>query len=339
MKKNIRVWFTDFWPHFDKQNNIFMDLLSERYEVTLDEENPDYLFFSLFGMNHVFYKCIRIFFSGENIPADMNKCDYSFSFEMPNGNPRKYRLPHYYQFGRPESLLERPDPRELIKEKTKFCNFIFSNPSCKKRNDFFHKLSKYKKVDSAGRYLNNMDEPLGMKVEDKWEFMKPYKFCICFENEEADYYTTEKPFEAMKLNNIPVYWGNPKVEVDFNPKALLNWYDYGSDEALIDKIIELDQDDEKYIEFMSQPWFTDNKLNEYVNRDNILNYLDKVINDNVEPIATKSGVFSNNPLTKSLAIQAEKFRFFKQRMHMRMRFWTWQKVVMKIQKMKNKQKW
>jgi hypothetical protein len=339
MGKKIKVWFTDFWLNFDKENNIFMDLLRERYEVELDEKNPDFLFFSLFGMNHIFYKCTRIFFSGENMPADMNRCDYSFSFEMPNGNPRKYRLPHYYQFGRPESLLEKPDPRELLKEKTKFCNFIFSNPSCKKRNEFFHKLSKYKKVDSAGRFLNNMDQPLGMRVEDKWEFMKPYKFSICFENEEANYYTTEKPFEAMKLNNIPIYWGNPKVEIDFNPKAILNWYDYGSDEALIQKIIELDQDDEKYIEFMSQPWFADNQINEYVKRENILAHIDKIINDKIEPVAAKSGIFSSNPIVRTATLLSEKIKFFRLRVYMRTKFWSWEKAKMKLQKIRKNQKW
>ncbi len=339
MKNSIRVWFTDFWQNFDNENNIFMDLLQEHYTVTLDDKEPEFLFFSLFGNNHINYNCTRIFFSGENMPADMKKCDYSFSFEMPNGNPRKYRLPHYYQYSRPEKLLEKPDPNELLKEKTKFCNFIFSNPSCKKRNDFFHKLSKYKKVDSAGRFLNNMDKPLGMRVEDKWEFMKPYKFCICFENEEADYYTTEKPFEAMMLNNIPIYWGNPKVSLDFNTEAILNWYDYGSDEALIEKIIELDQDDDKYIEFMSRPWFTDNKLNEFVERENILKQIDKIVNDKIVTVASKSGIFSSNPLLKSIIRLIEFIKFVKLRAYMRLRFLSWQKIVLKIQKIKNKQKW
>ena len=34
--------------------------------------------------------------------------------------------------------------------------------------DFFHKLNEYKKVDSGGKYLNNIGKP----VVDKMDFIK-----------------------------------------------------------------------------------------------------------------------------------------------------------------------
>ena len=60
------------------------------------------------------------------------------------------------------------DPQKLLKEgenleqimagKTKFCGFLagYANRKTRVRNEFFHKLCKYKKVDSAGGALNNV---------------------------------------------------------------------------------------------------------------------------------------------------------------------------------------
>ena len=62
----------------------------------------------------------------------------------------------------------------------KFCNFVYSNSgNCDPiREAFFHQLCKYKKVDSGGKYLNN----IGKAVGDKLQFIKDYKFTIAFEN-------------------------------------------------------------------------------------------------------------------------------------------------------------
>ena len=45
----------------------------------------------------------------------------------------------------------------------KFCNFVASNGNCQERNDFVSKLSKYKKVDCGGRWMNN----IGYSVSNK----------------------------------------------------------------------------------------------------------------------------------------------------------------------------
>ena len=89
-----------------------------------------------------------------------------------------------------------------------------SNPYSQKRIGFFKELSKYKKVDSGGKVLNNV----GGCVEDKLEFIKDYKFVISFENSAHPGYTTEKIVDPLAMNCIPIYWGNPYVARDFNNK-------------------------------------------------------------------------------------------------------------------------
>lgn len=285
MKKPVKIFFTDFWGDFDFEDNIFVNVLKDKYEIEITDRNPDILFYSVFGWEFRKYNCLRVFFTGENIRPKMDQCDFSFSFDDPRGDSRIYRLPQYFQYGDMDKLTEKPDIERIISEKTKFCNFVFSNPNCKKRNLFFDKLSKYKKVDSAGRFRNNIGRLLGFGPAKKREFIRDYKFTIAFENEEAEYYTTEKIFEAMYVDSIPLYWGNPLVEMDFNPKSFINWYDYGSDEAMIEKIIEIDSDDTKYAELLAQPWFHNNEVNGYVKKENILRQLEHIIEGGHTPIA------------------------------------------------------
>jgi hypothetical protein len=60
----------------------------------------------------------------------------------------------------PEGLIKRDfDPRTVLAEKTRFWDFVYSNARCEKRETFFHKLCRYKRVDSGGRYLNKIGGP------------------------------------------------------------------------------------------------------------------------------------------------------------------------------------
>jgi hypothetical protein len=47
-KKTIKIDFRHFWPNFNKDNNFFTNLLKEKYKVVISN-NPDYVFFSVFG--------------------------------------------------------------------------------------------------------------------------------------------------------------------------------------------------------------------------------------------------------------------------------------------------
>ena len=73
-------------------------------------------------------------------------------------------------------------------------------------------------------YLNNVGGP----VKNKIDFIMDHKFTIAFENSSYPGYTTEKIFEPMLVNSIPLYWGNPLVDRDFNTKSFLNFHDYGN---------------------------------------------------------------------------------------------------------------
>jgi len=275
-KEKIRLGFTDFWPEFDKSDNYFTRLLAGTYDVEVTED-PDYLIFSNWGWNHTRFKCVRIFYTGEPLHPNTCNCDYSFTFDFIQ-SATHYRLPLYGMLAEAPALRGSKDtcPEDLIKpkdyasrvarQKTKFCAFVVSNPNGNKRNEFFDKLSKYKKVDSCGRYKNNIGGP----VIDKMQALPHYKFTIAFENSEYPGYTSEKIVEPMLAGSLPIYWGNPLIHRDFDPASFINYYDFGSDESLIEKIIELDRDDGKYQDVLQTPWYHNNQVNDYVNKVNVL---------------------------------------------------------------------
>ena len=268
--RKIKIFFTDFWAGFNPNDNYFFNILKEDYDVEISD-NPDYLFFSVFGNNHLRYNCVKIQYVGENVPP--YNCNYSFSFEPTT--EKNYRLPHYLLYDGYYDLINKKIDDSLVNRK--FCNFVVSNGGCDKRNDFFNKLNKYKKVDSGGRYLNN----LGYSVQDKRKFQSEYKFSITFENNayrpEHIGYTTEKIMEPMVVNSMPIYWGNPRIDLEFNTKSFINYYDFNNENDMIDYIIELDKNDNLYLEKLKEFWFVDNKLPENNKIENIKGFLEKIL--------------------------------------------------------------
>ena len=236
MRKKIKIKFVDFFDGFNTHENEFVDILKERYDVVFSDK-PDYVFYSGFGYKHLDYDCIRIFFTGECITPDFNQCDYAIGFDRLDFGDRYIRIPLYMLFQYKKDFLHLQERREFdkdfLKQKTGFCNFVYSNCFAQDlRTQMLELLSKYKKVDSGGRYKNN----IGGAVNDKKEFQKKYKFSIAFENTSHNGYATEKITEAFAAGTIPIYYGDPKVAEDFDERAFVNCHRYNSLEDVVEKV-------------------------------------------------------------------------------------------------------
>ena len=284
--KEIKINFTDFWANFDKKDNFFYNLLSQNYNVIIDN-NPDFIIYSTFGSNYLNYQCKRVFYTGENVRPDFTACDFAFSYDF-NSKENHYRLPIYILYlGNPRLLNAINKKYNLIElkniwdAKEKFCCMVVSNPNSKKRINFFKKLSKIKKVDSGGAVLNN----IGGRVKNKLDFISEYKFVISFENTSNKGYTTEKLLEAIAMNCIPIFWGHKSVEKDFNPNRFINYDSFKSEDDLIEKIIEIEKDSERAIEILRQPVFSNDRFSFHEEQLRILNCFDQIINSKRKPIA------------------------------------------------------
>ena len=282
MKPVIKLAYSDFWPEFNRETDYFTQIIRRHYTVEWSDQ-PDFLIYSVFGFEYLRYSCVRIFYTGENVRPDFRDCDYAFSFDYLD-RPEHYRLP-FYAYRSAGANLEDPsrDFEAELARKTRFCTFVYSDPSGIRRNRFLKKLSRYKRVDSGGNYLNNV----GGRVADKLAFLREGKFTIAFEHTSYPGYTTEKITDALWAGTMPIYWGNPLINRDFNTGHFLNAHDFENDDELIGRIVELDRDDEQYLAVMRRPVFSDGVDSPFSREANILAQFDRIFTTPIVPVALR----------------------------------------------------
>lgn len=260
--KTIKVKFLGFWENFDPEEYSFFQAMKRHYRVEISDD-PDYLICSIWGtrFDYCNYPQVRIMFSGENYIPDFNLIDYAISPYPIDFMDRHFYLPGCIdKYHHCESIENRVYvyTKAFLSTKKYFANFIASHESeyCI-RGDFFKRLSEYRRVESPGSYLNNM--PDGRTVDftnsSKTDFQRKCKFTLCFESTKHEGFVTEKITDAFYAETIPVYYGSDSVKSIFNPKAFINCSDYPDFDHVIKRIIELDQNDELYLQMMNEPVF------------------------------------------------------------------------------------
>jgi hypothetical protein len=273
-KVPIKIWFTDMWKGFDFQDNYFTIHLSQYFDIELNP-NPDYLIHSVYSKNYLNYNCCRICVSGENTRPDFIRSDFHIGFDFIE-SPFFLRWPLFLMGRyRPEDLLKEKDIDRIFSQKKRFCSFVVSNVDAVERIAFFQKLNEYKKVDSGGKFLNNIGAP----VSDKLGFLNESKFNITFENISSPGYTSEKIFDAFLANSIPIYWGNPEVGADFNERAFINVHNFNSTDDLIQYIKWLDENDEAYKEMLQESGFIGNEIPKQFKLEKFIAFFDYIFND------------------------------------------------------------
>ena len=290
-EKILRIVFTDMWSGFNASYNMFLLMIQESLHhanlsikvegytpETLQDGSPSLVVFGPFGSTwkHERWASVpKAHFTGENTsPVEDSTVFLNLGFPHLEFVDEKYiRLPLWMLeidwFGADLELIQNPKPLpidrctqifpEEIAEKKKFCAFVVTNPCNSLRNNSFHWLSQYKQVDSAGRLFNNVGDVIfaglggGGGELVKHEFLKQYKFCLAFENAASQGYTTEKLLHAKAAGCIPIYWGDPKVERDFDTAGFLDARGITTSEQLIDLVKKIDSNPSAYLRMMSVP--------------------------------------------------------------------------------------
>ena len=307
----VRIGVARFWPGAAEYliDTLLPDL-KPHYDFTISDD-PQLLLYGPYSGELPTGRYIKVFVGCENVRPIMRDCDWAFGVEHEEyvGDPRYMRFArwgedaHFVQGG------ER-DWEAVLREKTRFCAFVFANP-VHYREAFFRALSRYKPIDAPGRSMNNLIDPT-VGASGDWDskrrFLRHYKFVIAFENSSWPGYNTEKLTHAIEAHSLPIYWGDPEIGRSFNTARFINAHDYlpnprrllprlrhaphslqatatptlgariarrtnrhlsdiehrlwaarGFD-RLIERISEIDRDDELYLQHLRQPFLIDNKL-------------------------------------------------------------------------------
>ena len=292
--REIRIHYVDFWKNFEPKTFEFTKILEKKYKVIFDDKNPEYVFCSHFGKEYLKYDGIRILFLGEAVAPDFNVYDYAIAFDDISFGDRYLRYPL--------CLLNKELMNLALKKHTysddyylskkKFCNQLVSNASGDNiRDRFFDGLSDYKKVDSGGRYRNNM--PDGLPVADKLAFQQKYRYSLAFENSSFPGYVTEKIIDAFAAGTIPIYWGDTLIEKEFNPKAFINCNEMQGVDKLINRIKEIEGNQELYLSIMKEPILLDNSFFSIMNNPNYLsNFLYSIIDRDYDKAYRRNSKFT-----------------------------------------------
>ena len=266
------IFLNGFWPGFAEKTDgntidifekIFSKTIIKNFKITNNLNIANVLFESVFGNTLADIKIwkYKILFSGEPYITNSEKYDLLlFSHET---QQNIVDVPLYVIYMYDNALLNRiVNKPKITKIPEKFCCFIVSNESCPARNNMFLYLNQYKKVES----------------EEFRNFISNYKFIICFENNKQNTYSTEKIVNPYVAGSIPIYWGSSHIHNVFNKDSMLYLEDESieSYQKIINKIIELDNSDEKYLEFINRPPITDLS---YFNDNYTIDVISKKINN------------------------------------------------------------
>lgn len=247
--KKLKLQFLNFPKHRPPESWPYYALIAKHYEID-QTGRPDYIIDRGLPLLHYQYgDCVKILFVNENEVPDFNQFDYAVGFDYLSFGDRYIRHPLFARYPTFALLKDRRPVTSDELAKRKFCSFVVSNSDmCDPiRGKFFKRLSEYKRVDSGGKYLNNVGGP----VADKVDFCRRYKFNIAFENSASLGYTTEKIMEAYAARSVPIYFGNPKVDMDFSPDSMVRVRDEADIDRAIEEIIRLDHDDDAYLSMVN----------------------------------------------------------------------------------------
>ena len=116
-------------------------------------------------------------------------------------------------------------------------------------------INEFVEIEYAGAWKNNSSDLKKKFNNNKKEFLKQFRFNLCAENIIDEAYVTEKIFDAIHSDCIPLYaGGNNYLEPEvLNPNAIVRWY---ADENLNQDSVELFRnlltDEKSYNEFKEQ---------------------------------------------------------------------------------------
>lgn len=275
----IRIAFKNFYPDFSIKDlgPAFNDnsyLLHEGYELVVVDEKPDVVFYGVFddflySVSNDDSTVVKILFITEPVSADFVFFDYCVGFEPYDYGGRNI----YYPFFLYNSISDKVFPtrpsfssaKKILKEKNIFCEMVFSHDGRDiSRKKYFDLLSTYKRVESAGTYLNNQKDGNLVDYRDgsktKFDFQKKSKFNLCIQSIKKEWFINEKIMHALFANEIPIFYGCDEIKKIFNPKRFIFVEDYPNDKALLDRIIEIDKNDELFCSIISQPVFNEDNF-------------------------------------------------------------------------------
>lgn len=237
--------------------------------VDINEENPDYLIYDVFGCQHMsdkYNKSIKIAHYSENIIPDFSEADYALSQAHIIYLDRYFKYPSFIWRLNKFQNIHAKNIYDFTRNitKSKFCAAVISNHDNYSlfRLEFIKQLNNYKHVDMGGTFLNDV----GRNIKDKIEFLQTYKFSISMENSNGDGYVSEKIIDSFLAGTIPIYYGDYLIDEYINPKVYILIKGDKDIHEKIEYIKTIDQNDKLYNSIIRESIFINDNYTDIINK-------------------------------------------------------------------------
>lgn len=238
----------DFWNGWESDNHWFLQKMKKKSEGSLYSvhgSNPE----TENGAYHLSKP--RIFFTAEPDHKNPHKerlksADYSFSYHYGDGTSNSDLKSYFSQnHVRILNFVAKLGPEKVKREIRNYNEnsgktvgrgvcMVYSRKTDIRRKLFYNLDFD---VNSAGRVFNTEE---GWTVsKDRWkliDYISQYKFYLAIENSRHTGYVTEKLYNALLSDAIPVYWGAPDVGRVFNSDAFINLDNFSSIKGLSERL-------------------------------------------------------------------------------------------------------
>jgi hypothetical protein len=243
----LRVGFAGYWVREEARIALLTAALRAHHDIAIaDLDDADVLIFSDVAPQHRSFVGTKVHYSSENLRPPWAQADFCIGFDYLE-NDHYLRVPLFALFQYSDRMTGFAPP-ERDWEGRDFCNFIYSKTGTRMRRDLFKRLSAYRPVTSPGEFLNNTSAPeLDRRQTLSWRrskilYQRRFRFTIACENSSNPGYTTEKLYDALVAGTIPIYWGNPRVTEDFDPKSFVNCHVFDDLDEVVDLVRRIDRD-------------------------------------------------------------------------------------------------
>ena len=281
----VKVAFRGFWPGFSlKSFKAAHPYLQLKYELIESRRRPDVQFFSVrfTGRNSADFVLpddgrTTVFYTGERVAPDLNRFDWSISFDPSCG--RNLYLPGWVRRLNGWGLT----PYSLVRQKVRSadtmtgrrpCAYIFRN-RVPRREAFFDQLARRMEIVSPGDSRNNYRRIVQTPAQ-KAAFLRHFRFNIAFENEPFPGYLTEKIVDPFLVGCVPIYHGDPLVERTFSPEAFIHVAGESDYEQSIERIMTVDSDPSLLKRTQDAAPFVDNRLPDYATHDYAMAFFERI---------------------------------------------------------------
>lgn len=146
-----------------------------------------------------------------------------------------------------KSIPSKLDYNAIMSKKSDLALWVVSHCSTtSRREDYIEEMNEYMHVTTLGSCSSLGRDDRAFNTID-W-----YKFYLSFENSLCDDYITEKFFNILKHNTVPVALGAPKKDYEkiAPPNSFIHADDFDTPEDLAKYLKYLDNNQEEYLKYL-----------------------------------------------------------------------------------------